>query len=121
MNNNTHILHIINLMRTDLKNISNISNNINELQKIDKKLVGYFDEYLVSEELKEFMKTEKNKIQISEILDYLLKYIETNHLISVKNPKIIIKNEELKKLFRLNEEIELTYLILQKLIKIHLL
>lgn len=88
--------------------------------KGNRKPSGFAKPTPVSDELCNFMNKEKGThIARTEVTQYIIKYIEEQKLQDTKNKKKILPNQSLKNLLGVDENDEVTYFSLQKLMNRH--
>ena len=89
-------------------------------KKKNKKTTGICKPVKVSEELYDFMNLKNNKeIARTEVTRYINKYIKDHSLQSSENKQVIIPDEKLKNLLKVNENEEVNYFNLQKYMNPH--
>lgn len=86
-----------------------------KMRKAKRKASGFAKPGNISSELSSFMsKNEGELVARTEVTKYIIGYIKENGLQNPENRKIILPNEELKKLLSVNKDEEVTYFNLQK-------
>ena len=81
---------------------------------------GFAKPSAVSDELCEFMKREKGaRIARTEVTQYIIKYIKEQQLQDSDNKRKIVPNSSLKELLGVNENYEVTFFNLQRLMNKH--
>jgi len=128
----TNILETLNAFK---KTVSTLQSEIKVLEKTvnkeiraskkkrnndkKKKPSGFAKPTKISDELCEFMNKEKGaQVARTEVTQYIINYIKDNDLQFVENKKVIVPDNSLKRLLRINDE-ELTYFNIQKYMNKH--
>ena len=104
----------------------NIINDFKEKLKLFEKKIDitntkkkeFLSSYYISDKLKTFLKLDKQFVSYSKILELLIKYIKDNNL---QNERNIVINEELKNLFGIEDNKNITFINLNKLLYKHLI
>ena len=110
-----NIIHIIDELKGNLKHY-NKKYTIFKTKKCE-----FSNTYIITDELKIFLKLDKNNIKLIEIINLIIQYIKDMNLQDPINNKNIIPNQELKFLFKLKDDDYFNYFNLQKNINKHLI
>ncbi len=112
----------INILKKDYGKIINIKTKLENKKnnKRNKLQSGFIKPRPLSSELCEFLDIDKNSLKgRNEVTSLINEYIVKNNLRDNKDRRIILPDEKLKNLLKIDESISLSYFNIQKYLKIH--
>lgn len=129
LSNISNFKNSISLLQNQLKNLEKIvKKEVRTLKKEvqkgksrgNRKPSGFAKPAVVSDELCKFMGKDKGtEVARTEVTRYLIQYIKSNSLQHPDNKKVILPDEQLRTLLGVNDNEEVTYFNLQRLMNKH--
>ncbi len=112
----------MNILKKDYSKLINIKNKLEKKKQKQTNILqsGFIKPRALSPEICDFLKIDRSSLKgRNEVTSLINNYIVENNLRDSNDRRIILPNEELKNLLKIDDTVSLSYFNIQKYLKIH--